>query len=244
MAEPVHLEHRKEFQELLADYKLHISSTELFRNLRFVVLSGVAGGGRNTVINHLVKQHGYYFIISDTTRPPKLRDGALEQNGVQYWFRSEQEMLEEIRDGEFLEAELIHNQQVSGTSLRELQKAVEMNRTAIAEVEYGGANHIAELMPNAHIIGLLPPSYEEWLRRFKQREVISNIEFHNRLETAAKVLSNMLEKPYFQLVINDNVEACASQIERIVHGAYDAESESKARVVAQEMLANVEQALQ
>lgn len=57
----------------------------------FAALSGVAGGGRNTVINYLVDHYNFGFIVSDTTRPPKFRDGKMEQDGVQYYFRKEED---------------------------------------------------------------------------------------------------------------------------------------------------------
>lgn len=244
MADAVILEHKDEFRRLLEHYRTNPDAQKLFEKLRFVVLNGVTGGGRNTVINYLVQHDNYHFIISDTTRPPKVRDGKLEQNGVNYWFRKEDEMLADIRAGWFLEAELIHDQQVSGTSLREFERALELDKTAIAEVEFGGANNIAELVPNAFIIGLLPPNYDEWMRRLRGREEMSEQEFFNRMRTAQKVLQNMLDKPFFHIVINDTAAQCAADIQSIVVGTYSEEREARGRRVAQELLREVDQILQ
>ncbi len=238
------LKHKEAFKKVLADYTPTPSAQKLFQNLRFVVLSGVAAGGRNTVISYLVHNADYYFVVSDTTRPPKLRDGKMEQNGVQYWFRDEADMLKEIQQGKFLEAELIHNQQVSGTSLRELEKAANANKTAITEVEFGGANNIVAIDPNVFAIGLLPPSYEEWLTRFRNRETITDQEFYNRLQTAEKVLRNILEKPHFKIVINDNIKQCAEDIQKVVAGTYSQQAQIRATEIAQAMLLSVERHLQ
>lgn len=234
------LQYKEEFKAVLAHYQPSSSAQELFKKLRFVVLSGVAAGGRNTVINYLVDNADYYFIVSDTTRPPKLRDGKMEQDGVQYWFRDEADMLKDIKEGKFLEAELIHNQQISGTSLRELEKAANADKTAIAEVEFGGANNIAAIDPNVFAIGLLPPSYEVWLKRFRNRETITDEEFYNRLQTAEKVLKNILEKPYFHIVINYDVKQCAQDIQNVVAGTYSQEAQNSAAEIAQAMLVAVE----
>jgi guanylate kinase len=238
------LKHKEDFKTVLANYQPKQSAQALFDKLRFVVLSGVAAGGRNTVINYLVEHADYYFIVSDTTRPPKLRDGKMEQNGVQYWFRDEAEMLADIKKGKFLEAELIHNQQVSGTSLRELEKAANADKTAIAEVEFGGANNIVAIDPNVFAIGILPPSYQEWLKRFRSRETITDEEFYNRLQTAEKVLNNVINKPYFHIVINDDVKQCAEDIQKVVAGTYTQEAQSNATEVAKAMLVSVEKHLQ
>jgi guanylate kinase len=230
------LEHKAEFIKLLDHYRPNKDSGKLFDELDFVVLSGVSGVGRNTVINRLVAQEGYYFIVSDTTRPPKVRDGRLEEDGIQYWFRSEEEVLEDIRAGKFLEAELIHDQQVSGTSLRELEEALHTKRTAIAEVEFGGVNNIAQADPRAHIIGLLAPSFSEWKRRLENREIMTAEEYANRMRTAEKVLTNMLTQSFFHIVLNDSIDESVIDIKAIVAGVYPLDKESRARQVAEETL--------
>ena len=89
MAEPVHLENIAAFRAALRDYQMSDHAQRVLAEARLVVLSGVAGGGRNATINYLVEHHNYFFMVSDTTRPPKIRDGAMEQDGVQYHFRKE-----------------------------------------------------------------------------------------------------------------------------------------------------------
>lgn len=212
---------------------------------KLVVLSGLAGGGRNTTINYLVEHDNYFFLVSDTTRPPKLRSGMMEQDGTHYYFRKEADMLREIRQGEFIEAEIIHNQQVSGTSIRELERANKTGKTAVHDFEFGGASNIAAAKPDAHIIGLLPPSYDEWLIRLQQREVMHEEEFINRLHTAEKVLENMLGEPYFSFVINTTVPQCAEEIRDIVENrqAHSARQKS-AKKVAVELLAGVRHRLE
>lgn len=248
MAEPIRLKNIESFREVLKDYHVSPHARRVLDESRLVVLSGVAGGGRNTVINHLVEHYNYFFLVSDTTRPPKLRDGRMERDGVNYHFRREEDMLQDIRDGEFVEAEIIHNQQVSGTSIRELERANQSGRITVHEAEIGGVKEIARLKPDAHIIGMLPPSYEEWIRRFQEREEIHEEEFLNRLRTAARVLENMLNEPYFKFVVNRTVEQCAEDIREIVEGdnadSRVRSSQEAARPVAETLLARVRQTLQ
>jgi guanylate kinase len=232
------------FQQALQDYHVSERAKQVLDHTRFVVMSGLAGGGRNTIINRLVEQYDYIFIISDTTRPPKLRNGVLEQDGVHYHFRKEEDMLADIQKGDFIEAEIIHNQQVSGTSIRELERVAKTGKIPIHDFEFGGANNIAAAKPDADIIGLLPPSYQEWIRRFRDREVIQKQEFINRIITAQKVLENMLEKPYFKFVINDDIDTCVKDIRTIVeHDGYSDAMDRHGRETAKDILGHVQKAL-
>lgn len=232
------------FRDALQHYHVSPHAQAVLDQSRLVVMSGLAGGGRNTIINRLVEQYDYFFLVSDTTRPPKMRDGRMEQNGIHYYFRQEDDMLRDIQNGEFIEAEIIHNQQVSGTSIREIERANQSGKIAIHDFEFGGANNVAAAKPDAHIIGLLPPSYDEWIRRFRDREVIHDDEFINRMHTAEKVLQNMLEKPYFKIVINDDIERCIKDIRRVVErGEYSNVMHESGRQIAQEILIHVEKAL-
>lgn len=232
------------FRDALERYQMSDHAKRILSEARLVVMSGLAGGGRNTIINRLVEQHEYYYLVSDTTRPPKLRDGAMERNGVNYYFRSEDDVLRDIQKGEFVEAEVIHNQQVSGTSIRELERANQSGRIAIAEVEFGGANNFVQAKPDTFAIALLPPDYDEWIRRFREREVIHEQEFLNRLGTAKKVLENMLDKPYFKFVINDNIELCVRDVREIVEqGIYSLETHLTGQTVARQILEKVSERL-
>lgn len=237
------LNNRDAFEEILSNYHVSDRAKDVLASTPFVALSGLAGGGRNTVITYLVNNYNYGFIVSDTTRPPKLRDGQMEQDGINYYFRREADMLEELKNGEFIEAELIHNQQVSGTSIREVERIVATGKIPIHDYEFGGTNAVADAKHNAAIIGLLPPNYDEWMRRLNSRETMDDEEFTNRLVTAEKVLENMLSKPYFKFVINTTVEQCAADIDRIVKHPEDANEADNARRVALELQSKVKEVL-
>ena len=237
--------HNKEaFIDALQDYKVSDYGREVLGRTPFVALSGIAGGGRNTVIRYLVDEFNYIFAVSDTTRPPKLRDGKLEVEGINYYFRSEEDMLRDIRAGAFIEAELIHNQQVSGISIREIERAIATGRIPISDIEYGGIKNIIKAKPDAVIIGLVPPTYGEWIRRLYNREPLQDQEFLNRLTTAEKVLENMLAYEYFRVVVNDSTDECIKDIRQIVeHHRYSPEKAVKARRVVEALLQDVRREL-
>lgn len=237
--------HNKEaFIDALQGYEVSDYGRQVLGRTPFVALSGIAGGGRNTVIRYLVDEFNYIFAVSDTTRPPKLRDGKLEVEGVNYYFRSEEDMLDDIKAGLFIEAELIHNQQVSGISVREIERAIATGRIPISDIEYGGIKNIIKAKPDAVIIGLVPPTYGEWIRRLYNREPLQDQEFLNRLTTAEKVLENMLANDYFKLVVNDSTDECVEDIRQIVEkNSYPAEKAARARNVVTALLQDVRREL-
>ena len=238
------LHNKQAFQDALLHYEASEHAKRVLAGTPFVALSGLAGGGRNTVINYLVERYDYVFAISDTTRSPKLRDGKMEQDGVNYYFRKEEDMLRDIKNGEFIEAELIHNQQVSGTSVREIERLVKTGKIPIHDFEYGGVNNVQKTKQDAIIIGLIPPTFEEWIRRLRGREVMHDQEFHNRLITAEKVLENMLTYDHFRIVVNDTIEQCIQDIRQIVEqNLYTDETNDNVRGVARELLVSVKDAL-
>lgn len=229
--------HLEDFKTSITNYELSDHAKNVLAQTKLVVMLGVAGGGRNTLINYLTTTGPYYFIVSDTTRPPKVRDGKLEAHGTHYFFRTEDDFLKDLDLGEFIEAEIIHNQQVSGTSIRELQWANEQGLIGIHDFDIGGAANIAQLKPDAYVVGLLPPSFTEWQRRLSGREKMHNKEFANRMQTAVRILQDMIDKPYFKFIISDDVHHSSLALRRLVEeDEYTEEQHQKGLETAREIL--------
>ncbi len=234
-----HLQNPAAFRQALEQYRMNPEAQAVLDQTRLVLLTGPSSSGRNTIINRLLQlqKDDYYFVVSDTTRPPRINDGALEQNGVAYWFRSEVDMLADIKNGDFLEAELIHGQQVSGISIRELQKAHDMQRIAIADVDLGGVESIIGVKPDTIIIMVLPPDFDTWQARLRGRGTLLPEEHRRRLETAAKIFAAPKERDYFKIVVNDNLEHAVEQVDQLAHGQdLDPNQQQVAKRVAEQLL--------
>ncbi len=232
-----HLKYIDDFRKVLSDYKPIGEAIDTLSSIELVILLGVSGAGRNTIINHLVATGRYHFIISDTTRPPKIRDGELEKDGVQYYFRTEDEILSDLREGKFLEAEIIHNQQVSGISIRELERARQSGKIPINEVDIAGTANILKSKPDTKMFFVVPPSYEEWMRRLTAREVMTQEELHNRMDTAIRVLETGLFGHHFYFVLNDAPNEAAMIIDgQVTSGVVDDGHDDIAREVARQLL--------
>jgi guanylate kinase len=99
----VQLQHYQEFKDVLEKYQVSPRAQRAIADLKLVLMLAPTSGGRNTIIKHQIDTGRYYYIISDTTRPPRKNDGVMEQNGKEYWFRSEEELLADV------DVEGIHN---------------------------------------------------------------------------------------------------------------------------------------
>ncbi len=238
------LHHLAEFRAALANYHPSQTAKQTLAEANLALLVGPSSSGRNTIINELLKTDSYYFLVSDTTRRPRVNNGIPEQNGREYWFRTEDEVLAEIQRGEFVEAAIIHDQQVSGTSIREIHKAHQLQKTALTEVEVVGANHIHQLKPDTTLIFVLPPSFEVWMERLHNRGAMPAQEVRSRLETACQEFRAALDHDYYHFVVNDKLEYTVATVDAIIrHQKVDAMQESRGHELARSLLAATEKHL-
>lgn len=215
------LNHRDEFKAILKDYQMSPEAQKVLRETPFVLLVAASGAGRNTIIDSLLKSGHYHYVVSDTTRPMRVRNGLpIEQNGVQYFFRNEDDVLADLQAGKFIEAALIHDQQVSGISAREIQVAHDSNKVAITDIEVQGSATITKVKPDTLNIFVLPPSFEEWLSRIRKRSHLPEEEIKNRFRAAVTELTIALESDRFIFVINNDLDEAVTRINAIArHGA-------------------------
>lgn len=226
-----------EFRELLDGYHLSKTTLQTLSQTQLVLIVGSTSAGRSTIIRELMKTGDYHFVVSDTTRQPRVNDGVPEQNGHEYWFRTENEILSDLKAGKYLEAAIIHDQQVSGISVRELEKARDEGKIAIADVEIIGAANAIKYKPDTVVIFVLPPNFDEWQRRIKHRGIMSPEEFKRRMNSACKEFETALSNSYYQFVINESFNDTAMQINQIAKlGIVDKQSQLRARELAERLL--------
>lgn len=231
------LKHVDEFRAALKDYQPSDAAKAILQSTELVLLVGPTSSGRNSIINELVKTGRYHYIVSDTTRQPRTNNGVPEETGREYWFRGEEEVLADLHAGKFLEAAIIHDQQVSGISIRELEHASQMGKIAINEVEIVGADNIHAAKPDGLFLFIVPPSFDEWMVRMSARGVLPPDEVRRRLESAVKEISTALERDYYIFIVNDTFAHTAKHIDDMAANKHvDKAVQAAARAVAQEVL--------
>lgn len=231
------LKHFNEFQQIIKNYSVSKDTKKILENIKLTLLLAPSSSGRNTIIEELLKTGEYHFIISDTTRLPRKNNGVMERNGVEYWFKSEEEVLRGLKAGKYLEAEIIHGQQVSGISIRELQRAKAEGKIAITDIDIGGFKNILEAKPDTKTILILPPNFEEWQKRLFKRGVMETAELKRRLKTACRIFEAAMKEIAVRYVINDNLEEAACQVHSIsILNQTDDARQHKGRLLANQLL--------
>jgi guanylate kinase len=235
------LVHLDEFRQLLDGYKPSQKSIEILCATQTVFIVGPTASGRNTLIDELEKSGKYHFLLSDTTRPPRMHNGALEKNGQYYWHISEEEFLDGLQQGKYLEAAIIHEQQVSGTNADEIAKADTEGKIAITDIEgLSGAVKMHQFNPGSHFVFVLPPPFTEWLERLHKRGAITFDEVKGRMRTAVQEIEAALNHDYYYFIISGDLAQNTAAVDEYIHGPARLEiDQTHAKAYAQELLADI-----
>ena len=176
---------------------------------RLFVISGASGVGKSTVLKRVLdSKENITFSVSATTRAP--REG--EQDGVNYYFVSHETFRQMIENDEFVEYD-DHMKNYYGTPRRQLDEKLERG-DVILDIEPVGAFNVRAQCPEAVLIFIAPPSYEELERRLRSRGDTPEDQIQVRLERARWEMEQ--SQKYDYIVINDQVEACAAKILEII----------------------------
>jgi guanylate kinase len=174
---------------------------------RLVVLAGPTAVGKGTVSRYIREHYPNVLLsISATTRAP--RPG--EVDGEHYYFVSDAEFDDMIARGEFLEWATVHNASRYGTPRPPIDAALADGKSVLLEIDLQGARSVRREMPEALLVFLLPPSWEELVRRLVGRGTEDAAEQARRLETA-KV--EMRAQDEFDVkVVNREVGQAAAEV--------------------------------
>ena len=176
---------------------------------KLFVISGASGVGKSTVLKLVMeKRQDLTFSVSATTRAP--RPGEID--GESYYFVTKEEFEDMIARGEFLEYDA-HMDNYYGTPVAQALEKMEKG-SVILDIEPNGAFNVRKVMPDAVLIFIAPPSMEELQRRLAGRGDTSQEQIKLRQERAVWEMEQ--SKKYDYIVVNEQVEACADKILKII----------------------------
>lgn len=174
---------------------------------RLVVLAGPTAVGKGTVAAHIRDHHPEILLsVSATTRAP--RPG--EVDGEHYYFVDDAEFDRLVAEGELLEHATVHNRFRYGTPRAPIEKALAEGRTVLLEIDLQGARQVRAAAPDATLVFLLPPSWDELVQRLVGRGTEDAEERAWRLRTAKTELASQGEFDY--RVVNDEVARAAAEV--------------------------------
>jgi len=174
---------------------------------RLVVLAGPTAVGKGSVAAAVRERHPDVWIsVSATTRPP--RPG--EQEGVHYYFVSDDEFDAMVERGDLLEWAVVHKAARYGTPRGPVEEALAAGRLALLEIDLQGARQVRSTMPDALFVFLKPPSWDELVRRLVGRGTETESERSRRLETAQEELA--AEREFDVTVVNHEIHAAADEL--------------------------------
>lgn len=174
---------------------------------RLIVLAGPTAVGKGTVATHIKEHHPELLLsVSATTRSP--RPG--EVDGEHYFFVDDAEFDRLIATGELLEHATVHNRFRYGTPKAPIDRALADGRTVLLEIDLQGARQVRAAAPDATLVFLLPPSWDELVHRLIGRGTEDAEERERRLKTAKVELASQGEFDFH--VVNDDVARAAAEV--------------------------------
>ena len=177
---------------------------------QLIVVSGPSGVGKGTVLKeYLNSRDGIAYSVSATTRQPR----PSEENGIHYYFLSREEFERTAAEGGMLEY-ASYNGNYYGTPKAPVEQQRNQGNDVVLEIEVQGALQVKKSCPDALLIFVAPPSFEELKNRLTGRQTEDAKTVENRLNIARQEL--MCAGEYDYIIVNDTVEQAVRRLEQII----------------------------
>ena len=177
-----------------------------------LILSSPSGAGKTTISKKIQQKFPNFKIsVSHTTRKPRPN----EIEGIDYFFVNEEKFKDLIKKKKFFEnAKIFDN--YYGTSVESVKTLINQKYDILFDIDWQGTQQLSSY-PELNLIKIfiLPPDKKELKKRLIQRNQDKNDVVENRLKSFDNDITHWHDYDY--VLINDNLELCFSQIEKIIH---------------------------
>ena len=176
---------------------------------KLYIISGPSGAGKGTIAGRILEETELQFSVSMTTRKP--RGGEID--GVHYYFVTEEEFVDNIGQGGFLEHAQVYGNRY-GTPKGPILEKLEAGIDVLLDIEMQGALQVKENYPDGVFIFIVPPSMAELRKRLTGRGTETQEAIEMRLGQTLKELTYVDKYDY--LVVNGDLEEAVNRVKAII----------------------------
>lgn len=180
---------------------------------KLIIISAPSGCGKSTIISRIMATGRFdlAFSVSATNRAP--RPG--EQNGVNYYFITDEEFRKHIEQGDFVEYEEVYPGRFYGTLRSEIESKCRAGHTVILDIDVKGGVNVKRLFGDQALsIFIEPPSIQALRDRLENRGTETPEVIDGRVGRAEFEMT--FAPCYDRVVINDNLETAVAETEKII----------------------------
>ena len=175
------------------------------------MVAAPSGAGKSSLVKALMELDARVVpSVSHTTRAPR----GQELHGREYYFVSNETFDQMVLQDAFLEWASVHGNRY-GTSRASIEQRMAQGADVVLEIDFQGAIQIKRIFPNAVLIFILPPSWEELRSRLERRAEDTPEVIDLRMKNAA--LETAHAKEFDFVIINELFERALFDLKAIVH---------------------------
>ncbi len=175
-----------------------------------VILSSPSGAGKTTITKKIQQKYQSFKIsVSHTTRKPRQN----EIDGVDYFFVDKSKFKKLVKEEKFYEyAKIFDN--YYGTLKKSVDDLFKTN-DIIFDIDWQGSQQLSKFKNLKLVkIFLIPPNKEELRKRLVNRNQNTQEEVEKRFKAFDLDVQHWDDYDY--VLINENLESCYHQIEKII----------------------------
>ena len=180
--------------------------------INFITISAPSGSGKTTLCKALqLVEPEIEWSISYTTREKR----SIEENGVDYFFISEEEFEDLIIQGHFVEWQNVHGFYY-GTSVSNLENAIKNDKIMLIEMDVKGSMSIKELFPDQTFsIFIMPPSISKLRERLRSRGTDSERRINIRLKRFQEEME--FREKFDYVMINEDLDLAKIELQKTIN---------------------------
>ncbi len=179
---------------------------------KILIITAPSGAGKTSITRHLMSRFPQLaFSISAATRSPR----GDEKEGVDYYFMSEPDFQQKIKNKEFAEWEMVYEGKYYGTLKSELERIWDNGQVPVLDIDVKGAIHVQNQYPiNTLSVFIEPPSVDELKKRLQGRGTENDDSLAARVNKASYEISFKIH--FDEVILNDHLHNACAKAEELV----------------------------